>query len=76
MVGDVRVVDGFARRIGFQVALGDIGLDRTAIDQDVIPRAVPGRAAFGDIVIPIRSAEEMGVDIDDYAPVFEKAVQY
>lgn len=74
MVGDFRVVDGLTGRVGFKVALGDIGLHRTAVDEDVIPGAVLGRPAFGDIVIPFRGAEKMGVDIDDHAPVIEKAV--
>ena len=72
---DVRVVDGFAGRVEFQIALGDIGADTAAVDEHVIPGLVLGRPAFGAVLVPLRGAEEMGIEVDDHAPGIEQGMQ-
>ena len=69
---DRRMIDGAARGVGLQVALGDIGIVLGAIDKNVIPRPVLGRPAPGHGFIPFGGALEFGVDVDDHAPVIEK----
>jgi hypothetical protein len=69
-----RVVDGAARLVGLQVALGDVGLVVAAVDQHVVPRLVLRRLAFGHRLVPLLAAEEARVDINDDAAVIEALV--
>ena len=60
--------------IGFQVAFGDIGSLRRAIDQHMVPRCVAGRFGMGDVAIPVVRTQETGIDIDDHPAITEQAV--
>ncbi len=39
------------------------------------PGPVLGRLAIGDVLVPFRGAEEMGIEVDDHAPVIKQGMQ-
>ena len=71
---DRRMIDGAARGVGLQVALGDIGRVLGIVDQHVVPGLVLGRLAARHGVIPLVGTLKGGIDVDDDAPVIEQLV--
>lgn len=74
IVVEVGMANGLSGKIGFEVALGDVGAHFSAIDQNVIPRCFFRRTGSGDCVIPVVRSLEIRVDINDASPVFKKSV--
>ena len=77
-IGEVNLHVGMADRlfafVGLQITLGDIGLHVAAVDENVIPRPVLGRAGTRRALIPGIAAIELGVDVDDHTAIIEAFV--
>ena len=73
-IGNVVVADRPAFKVRFQIPFGDVGTQRIAIDQNMIPRAILWRFAGGDLVVPVFGTVEVRINIDDHATIFKQPV--
>ena len=70
----VRMIDGLARGVLFQMTLRDIRLNRIVMHQHVIPRLVFRWSRARDLLVPLIGALKHGVHVDDYAAIVEALV--
>lgn len=62
--------------VGFQVALGNVGLMVRVVYQHVIPGSVLGRACAGHALVPLVATLESRIHIHDDPPVMEQPVMH